>query len=361
MTNSRYPLTRLLILFVAFPLAFGAISTSSSSSVLAQEAEGSIVSSSTVVLQEIMETPINSIPKWLLSDAQGVVIVPSLMKGGFIIGARYGKGVMVVRNEEGGWHLPVFVTLTGGNVGLQAGLQSTDVILILKTKKSVKTALNGKLTLGVDAGIAAGPLGRETAAATDARFQSEIYSYSRSRGLFAGVSIDGSALQINQASNAAYYPNAQPGEEIPIPPAASELMSKIASYCDQDEETEPVAPVTPSPGAASSLPLQSPASQSDLLQQQLAQATPELYDLLDDQWRSFLDIPPEILTGRGAPSSESLNETLDRFNQIAQDSRYQALSQRPEFQSVRELLQHYASTLSSAGEQLDLPPPPSNR
>jgi SH3 domain-containing YSC84-like protein 1 len=364
MTNSRYPLSRLLILLVAFPLAWGLTSTPSSA--VAQEAEGSIVSSSTVVLQEIMETPINAIPKWLLADAQGVVIVPSLMKGGLIIGARYGKGVLVIRNEEGGWHLPVFVTLTGGNVGLQAGLQTTDVILILKTKKSVDAALNGKLTLGVDAGIAAGPLGRETGAATDPRFQSEIYSYSRSRGLFAGVSIDGSALQINQTSNAAYYPNAQPGEEIPIPQAASELMREIARYCDPDEETPPNEAVSPNPGAtpnagaASSLPLQSPSSQSEMLRQQLAQAAPELYELLDEPWRNYFDIPQEIFTGRGVPSSESLNETLDRFNRITQVSSYQELSQRPEFQSVHRILQSYASTLPAAEERLILPPPPTN-
>ncbi len=106
-----------------------------------------------------------------------MAIFPQVVKGGFIVGARHGRGVAIIRDATGAWQPPVFVTLTGGSVGWQAGLQSSDIILVFKTRKSVDRFLNGKFTLGADVSVAAGPVGRQAAAATDARLQAEILSY----------------------------------------------------------------------------------------------------------------------------------------------------------------------------------------
>src|SRR5215470_10981392 len=141
----------------------------------------------------------------LLSEAQGVAIIPDVTKIGFIAGVRRGHGVVMVRDAEGEWSLPQFITLTGGSVGWQAGIQGTDVVLVFKTKKGVEGLMRGKFTIGADASVSAGPVGRDAEAATDTQLKAEILSYSRSRGLFAGVSIDGSALEVDQRAHVAFY------------------------------------------------------------------------------------------------------------------------------------------------------------
>jgi lipid-binding SYLF domain-containing protein len=140
-----------------------------------------------------------------LRDVHGVAVIPGVIKVGFILGGRYGKGIMVVRTEGGGWSNPSFITLTGGSIGWQIGVQSTDVILVFKSEKSIEGVTKGKFTLGVDAEIAGGPVGRHAAAATDAQLRAEIYSYSRSRGLFIGVALEGAHLQIDHDSNDDFY------------------------------------------------------------------------------------------------------------------------------------------------------------
>ena len=138
------------------------------------------------VLAEIMAIPARAIPEHLLADAQGVAIVPNVIKIGFIAGGRRGHGVVLVRDHEGEWSLPQFVTLTGGSVGWQAGIQGSDIVLVFMTKKSVEGMLRNTFTIGADVSAAAGPVGRDAAAATDERLKAEILSYSRSRGLFLG-------------------------------------------------------------------------------------------------------------------------------------------------------------------------------
>jgi len=157
------------------------------------------------VLSEIMKIPEKGIPPALLRDAQALVIVPDVIKGAFIVGGRHGTGVLLVREETGRWSDPVFVSLTGGSVGWQVGGTSTDIILVFKNRKGVEGLLKGKFTLGADAAVAAGPVGRNAEAATDVTLKSEILSYSRSRGLFAGVSLEGAALLIDEDATAAYY------------------------------------------------------------------------------------------------------------------------------------------------------------
>ncbi len=145
------------------------------------------------------------IPTWLMERAYGIVVVPRVIKGALIIGGRGGKGVLSVRNPNGAWSDPVFVTLAGVNVGFQWGVQSTDVILVLTSRASVEGIAGGKVTLGADASVAAGPVGRTAAATTDATFKAQVLSYSRSEGMFAGVALDGSVLSIDRRANETAY------------------------------------------------------------------------------------------------------------------------------------------------------------
>jgi lipid-binding SYLF domain-containing protein len=157
-------------------------------------------------LDEFFGLSIESIPPAMLNDAAGVAIFPNMIKGGFILGVNYGKGVLHVRNQDGTWSPPVMVTMGGGSLGFQAGVQAADIILVFKTPRSLNGMLNGqKVTLGADASIAAGPVGRQANASTDARLGAEIYSYARSRGLFLGVSLGGSDVSIDNNANSMLY------------------------------------------------------------------------------------------------------------------------------------------------------------
>ncbi|MDI3262186.1 MAG: lipid-binding SYLF domain-containing protein [Fulvimonas sp.] len=157
------------------------------------------------VLNEIMQAPDRSIPQDLLREAKAIAVIPNVVKAGFVLGGRYGQGLVSVKGADGTWSNPSFISLTGGSFGFQAGVSSTDVILVFRTQRGVDGIVNGKFTLGGDASVAAGPVGRTAAAATDGQLKAEIYSYSRSRGLFAGVALDGSVLNIDDDANAAVY------------------------------------------------------------------------------------------------------------------------------------------------------------
>ncbi len=167
---------------------------------------------STEVLDELTKIPLKGIPAALLADAQGVAIIPRVIKAGFVFGGRGGHGVVIAKDKDGNWGDPVFIDLGGASVGFQAGVESTDVVLVFRNRKSLDRLLEGKgkLTLGADAAVAAGPVGRMAAAATDAKLEAEIVSYSRSRGLFAGVSLDGTVLNASANSNAMFR---QPGRD----------------------------------------------------------------------------------------------------------------------------------------------------
>ena len=163
------------------------------------------VADATDVIDQFLRIPEQSIPPSLLSRAYAVAVIPNVVKIGFGLGARRGKGVLVVRREDNSWSNPAFVTITGGSFGFQIGAQSTDIILVFKNRHGVDGITNGKLTLGADLSIAAGPVGRHTSAATDLTFTAEVYSYSRSRGLFAGVALEGAGVTMDRKSNAAFY------------------------------------------------------------------------------------------------------------------------------------------------------------
>lgn len=157
------------------------------------------------VMAQIQQAPDRAIPRNLLRNAKAIVVVPNVVKAGLIFGGRHGRGLVSVRSADGTWSNPVFVSLTGGSIGFQAGVSATDVVLVFRTEKGVDSLVDGKFTLGVDAAAAAGPVGRNAHASTDAQFKAEVYSYSRSRGLFAGVALDGSALRIDYDADAAVY------------------------------------------------------------------------------------------------------------------------------------------------------------
>lgn len=163
------------------------------------------VDAATEVLQQMSRIPEQSIPPSLLKNAYAVAVIPNLVKAGFLIGGSFGKGVLVVRHPDGRWSNPSFISMGGGSFGWQAGVQGSDIILVFKSRKGVDDIAKGKFTLGADANVAAGPVGRHTSAATDVGLKAEIYSYSRNRGLFAGVSLEGEWLSMDHKSNLAYY------------------------------------------------------------------------------------------------------------------------------------------------------------
>lgn len=157
------------------------------------------------VLEELFAQRDTVIPEKLMARAHGIVVVPNVVKVAAVVGGRHGAGVMVVRDASGKFSDPIMVTLSGGNVGWQIGVQSTDIVLVFTTARGIRGITDGKLTLGADASVAAGPVGRSASAATDQNFTAEVYSYSRARGLFAGVALDGSVVAIDNKSNRRLY------------------------------------------------------------------------------------------------------------------------------------------------------------
>ena len=168
--------------------------------------EAQTVLSAKQALDQFFALQMESVPPAMLQAAEGIAIFPNMIKGGFIFGVNYGKGVLCVRNPDRSWSPPVMVTMGGGSVGFQAGVQAADIVLVFATPRSLQGILNGqKVTLGADASIAAGPVGRSANAGTDARLGAEIYSYARSRGLFAGVSLGGSDISVDHNADSLLY------------------------------------------------------------------------------------------------------------------------------------------------------------
>ncbi|MBI5100724.1 MAG: lipid-binding SYLF domain-containing protein [Nitrospirae bacterium] len=191
------------------------------------------------VLKAMTELPEKGVPPALLNRANGIAIIPGVIKAGFVIGGRYGTGVMVARGKDGGWTDPSFISIAGGSIGWQAGVESVDIILVFKNPGSIDKIMSGKFTLGADASIAAGPAGREAKAATDVELSSEIYSYSRSRGLFVGLSLEGASLQIDHEANEKFYGKAVTPRDITsgvgkdLPPSVDRLKQLLKTYSDK--------------------------------------------------------------------------------------------------------------------------------
>lgn len=157
------------------------------------------------VLKEVMMAPDKRIPADLIGSAYAIAVIPDVIKAGLIIGGRHGLGLISVKGSDGTWSNPSFISMTGGSIGFQAGVSSTDVVLVFRSERGVDSIVHGKFTLGADASAAAGPVGRTAQASTDAQLKAEIYSYSRSRGLFAGAALDGSVIAIDNDANQSVY------------------------------------------------------------------------------------------------------------------------------------------------------------
>lgn len=333
--------------------------TAGSNFVAGQAREAAVVTNSAIELDEICRKPDQGIPRSMLSKATAVAIIPDVVKIGFIAAGRRGKGTVLVRQENGSWSNPIFVTLAGGGLGFQAGVQATDIILVFKSRESVAGMLNGKFTLGADAAVAAGPVGRQAAAATDAQLKAEILSYSRSRGLFAGVSLDGSALSIDHEANALYYgvSGVTPAavftdKRLPVPPSTVKLHTTLAKYSGPANNA--VAAPQPVPAApAEQNPLQASA-------QNLTTSARQLYAQVDQRWHNYLALPTSILEGSGQPSISDLQKSLARFEAIELDPKYDAVSKLPSFQVTKRAMVQYirAANAQAVPRQSALPKPP---
>lgn len=186
------------------------------------------------VLREMMAESDKSIPVSLIEQCAGIAIVPDVIRAGLVIGGKHGKGVLLVRTGSGGWSDPAFIDVKGGSIGWQAGVQSADIVLVFRTPRSLENVVKGDFTLGADIGVAAGPLGRQAEASTDSSFKAEILSYSRSRGLYAGLTLQGSSIRQDRKANRAFYGRDIAPEDIlagratAVPEAAAKLKEALA-------------------------------------------------------------------------------------------------------------------------------------
>jgi len=221
------------------------------------------IQSAATVLREIMSAPDRSIPDSIMSGAKCIAIIPSSLKASFIIGANYGKGVATCRTDKG-WSAPAFFRLTGGSFGFQAGGQASDLVLIIRTDEGMQQMLRSKFKLGADASAAAGPVGRDAQAMTDLTLRAQVLTYSRSRGLFLGVSLSGGVVKQDAADTTAFYGKdfsfrTVLNGEVPAPADADVLLQAVEKYAPTPRpvthagaEMHPVqaAPAGPPPEAA---------------------------------------------------------------------------------------------------------------
>ncbi len=189
--------TRLLIAGLALHLGAGLA--------LAQHDELERLQNATIVFEEMMDAPDNAIPRAILEKAAAVAIIPNTIKAGFIFGGHRGKGVISARNEQGEWSTPAFLTLTGGSFGLQIGGQSVDLILVIMNRRGLEKLLQNEFKIGGDVSAVVGPVGRDAEASTDLTLRAEIISYSRTRGLFAGITLKGSTIKADRDANERFY------------------------------------------------------------------------------------------------------------------------------------------------------------
>jgi lipid-binding SYLF domain-containing protein len=186
------------------------------------------------VFQEIMNTPDQGIPQDLLESAKCIAIIPGDVKFAFIFGGSYGRGIATCRTEQG-WSAPMFVAIDGGSIGYQIGGSSTDLVMLFMNDHALKSLMSDKFKLGADASVAAGPVGRNAAAGTDLKLTAEILSYSRSKGVFAGVSLDGAVMQADKSGDRAMYGDDVDRHEIlsgkvPVPESARTLLHELGEY-----------------------------------------------------------------------------------------------------------------------------------
>jgi lipid-binding SYLF domain-containing protein len=203
----------------------------------AQSEEADRVQESVSVLDEIMSVPEKAIPSAVMANAEGVAVFPGTIKGGFVIGAQHGRGIVTSRIEgDRSWSAPAFMTLTGGSIGAQIGATAVDVVLVVINRRGLQKLVSNEFKIGVDAGVAAGPVGRDAAVGTDIQMRAEILSYSRSRGLFAGVTLNGASIRADEDANRRFYGRPLKTAEIlfkpmlDVPALAKQWQGSLAKY-----------------------------------------------------------------------------------------------------------------------------------
>lgn len=225
----------------------------------AESSEAATINQSLKVLRELQAISDTRIPDLLLSRAEGIVILPANVKVGFVFGARFGNGVMLVRNPDRSWSNPVFVKTGAGSWGFQAGGQVSDIVLIFTTRESIEGVADGEMTLGADASVAAGPVGRTAMASTNITFDAEVYAYSKTQGLFAGVSLEGSGIFIGKKANKRFYDDESAARILAskaAPPApAPDLVAEITKM------TRTASDAATTGGAAKQAPAAAPATE----------------------------------------------------------------------------------------------------
>jgi len=191
------------------------------------------VKAAATVLEEIQSTPDVGIPDEVMGSAECVAVVPSMLKGGFVFGARYGRGVASCRTAKG-WSDPAFFTIQGGSFGLQIGGQAVDLVMLIMNQKGMQNLLNSKFKMGADASVAAGPVGRHAAADTDWKMRAQVLSYSRARGVFAGLELNGAVVKMDRESTLEFYSHLQPFsttlQNVSSPVAALPFLNDLAKW-----------------------------------------------------------------------------------------------------------------------------------
>lgn len=224
--------TRILVLFL-----IAASFIMYSAKLYAEDKWNNLVEESGTVLTEVQKMPDQSIPDNLLKSCSAIAIFPSTVSGGFIIGGKYGQGIILVRNEQThNWSSPSIFTIGGGSFGLQIGGQATDFVLLIMNRRSVDGLLQGKFKLGADAAVSAGPVGRNAEASTDVQFKGGILAYSRSRGLFVGIRLDGDVIAQDWKANEELYGKKLSAKEIMVenkasmPKSAGKVLEVLNKY-----------------------------------------------------------------------------------------------------------------------------------
>ena len=278
------------------------------------------------VLSQSVAMP-SGLPQKMLADAEGIAIVPNMVRGAFVVGVQRGRGVLLVRGPDRAWQPPRMIEITGGSLGYQVGVQSTDLILVFRTPQSVANVMRGTLKVGVDASAAAGPVGRQASAATDLPLQAEILSYSRARGAFVGASIDGTSISFDKATDALYYQ--PPGT---IPASATQLVQLISTLSSGGPPTQP-APTQPI-AATSPAPVPLGPNSLEVARQELDAASRQLAASLDDQWKKYLALPAEVYIPNHMPNIDAIQEALIRYEIVSRQPQYAALTNLPAFQAT---------------------------
>ena len=250
------------LLAVTLSLSFG------STAALADEKTDQRLQDARLVFESFSGLSEQSVPDWMLARAYGIVVAPKVFELAVGVGGRGGRGVMAVRNPDGSWSNPVFLSLYGGSFGIQFGMHMTDAVMVLMSRESVEGISGGKFTLGADASVAAGPVGRTASASTDPMLKSQVLSYSRTEGVFAGIAFAGTALSVDADANATAY--GVPGilasqildGKLGTPsPAALEFKAALTRATDRATaaaHTETTAPAAAQPAPA---PAATPAAE----------------------------------------------------------------------------------------------------